>query len=416
MGSIQSEQSNLLQGGTEQITYKVFNSEGVYIRTDDENILIKAPRSLKPIGGNLVIERERPLKKVEFVTDLKGIFFKNQNANFINGDSRYIISSYANKTLDVRSDTNETVDALTGGKYFFCNDIDELRANLAMIAIDQQYDLISQGKPLEIGFNYFIKTTDEDEKYELNVMASLDETYAGTGELKIYNFKQELWNNYPTSPTDEDRKLTQTSTVNTWSKLKISVKQYDSSSVDTDVFVTVQINLPKLIGGGSGNFQAIYIDNFYIGETNDTVNDKLISKRTQFPVNGIFSGEHKNEKNTISNVAKSTDYFIGKYEGTFKRLRDSTAKALEQIVTAEMLNDYRNYLSRYEGTFQNISIEHIGLHNKVHIDYGGETYQDPVSCYIDAMKYDVKAAEYDMTLHMPNQNNDTTSSYVNIFD
>lgn len=416
MGSIQSEQSNLLQGGTEQITYKVFDSEGVYLRTDDENILIKAPRSLKPIGGNLVIERERPLKKVEFVTDLKGIFFKNQNANFINGNSRYIISSYTDKTLDVRSDTNETVDALTGGKYFFCNDIDENQANLSMISIDQQYNLISQLKPLQVGFNYYIKTTDDSESYELNITASLDETYSASGDLKIYNFNNAAWVDYPLSPSDEDRKTLKTSTVNVWGKMTADLKQYKAASGNTDVFMSIGIQLPKHVGGGTGTFEAIYIDNFYIGETNDVVSDKLISKRTQFPVNGIFSGEHKNQNNTISNAAKSADYFIGKYEGTFKRLRDSTAKALEQIVTAEMLNDYRNYLSRYEGTFQNISIDHIGLHNKIHIDYGGETYQDPVSCYIDSMKYDVKAAEYDMTLHMPNQDNDTTSSYVNIFD
>jgi hypothetical protein len=416
MGLIQSAQSNLLQGNTEQITYKVFNSEGVYLRTDDENILIKTPKELKPLNSDLIVERERPLKKAEFVTDLKGLFYKNQNANFINGSAKYILSSVLGKTYDVRSDANETVDALTGGKYFFCNNIDSGGGNLSMISIDQQYNLISQLKPLQIGFNYYIKTTDETESYEINIKASLDETYSAVGDLKIYNFTNEAWADYPVSPTDDNRKTFKTSTVNSWGKITADLKQYKSASVNTDVYMTIGINLPELVGGGSGNFQAIYIDNFYIAETNDVVNDKLISRRKQFPVNGTFSAEQKNEKNTISNIAKTTDYFIGKFEGTFKRLRDSTAKYLEQTITAEMINDYRIYLSRYEGTFQNISVNHIGLHNKVHIDFGGETYQDPVSCYIDAMKYDVKAAEYDMTLHMPNQDNDVSTTYVNIFD
>ena len=199
MGLIQSAQSNLLQGNTEQITYKVFNSEGVYLRTDDENILIKTPKELKPLNSDLIVERERPLKKAEFVTDLKGLFYKNQNANFINGSAKYILSSVLGKTYDVRSDANETVDALTGGKYFFCNNIDSGGGNLSMISIDQQYNLISQLKPLQIGFNYYIKTTDETESYEINIKASLDETYSAVGDLKIYNFTNEAWADYPVS-------------------------------------------------------------------------------------------------------------------------------------------------------------------------------------------------------------------------
>ena len=418
MGSIQSSQSNLLQGNTEQISYKVFNSEGVYLRTEDNNILIKAPKELKPLNGDLVIERERPLKKAVFVTDLKGVFFKNQNANFINGDAKYTIQTpNTGKTSDVRSDANETVDALTGGKYFFSNDNVAHGGgnNVAMIAINAQTNTISQNKPLEVGFNYHIKTTDDTDSYELSIKAFLEESYTGT-PLKQYNFDTEVWENYPASSSDQSRKIIKTSTVNNWGKITQNIKQFDSSSVTTDVFMNITINRVKSVGGGIEGYQSIYIDNFYIGETNDVVNDKLISRRKQIPVNGTYSGEQRNEKNTISNVAKTTDYFIGKYDGTFKRLRDSTAKSMEQIVTAEMINDYRIFLSRYEGTFQNISIDHIGLHNKVHIDFGGETYQDPVSCYIDAMKYDVKAAEYDMTLHMPNQDNDVSTTYVNIFD
>lgn len=417
MGSIQSSQSNLLQGNTEQITYKVFDSEGVFIRSEDANILIKAPKELAPVNSDLVIERERPLKKVEFITDLKGIFYKNKNANFINGDANYTIQTpNTNKTSDVRSDANETVDALTGGKYFFSNDNVAHGGgnNVSMVSMTQSTNPISQLKPLEVGFNYHIKTTDETDSYELSIKAFLEET-AGT-PLKQYNFDNEVWEDYPSSSSVQSRKIVKTSTVNNWGKISQNIKQYDSASVTTDVFMNIAINRVKSVGGGIEGFVSIYIDNFYIGETNDVVNDKLISRRKQIPVNGNYSGEQKNEKNTISNVAKTTDYFIGKYDGTFKRLRDSTAKSMEQIITAEMLNDYRIYLSRYEGTFQNNSIEHIGLHNKVHIDFGGETYQDPVSCYIDAMKFNVKSAEYDMTLHMPNQDNDVATTFVNIFD
>ena len=422
MASIETQQSNLLLNNKEQISYKVFDSEGVFLRTEDENILVKTPIDLQNINSDLVIERERPLKKVEFITDLEPLNFKNENANFINGSAKFIIATpQAGKTSDVRSDAAETVDALTGGKYFFSQDNATNASGFvdALISIDKQHNTISQGKKLKVGFNYHIKTTDDTEKYIFKVEVGLDESYSSGTDLKRYAFQDKQWKDAGSVTGLNRYRTVNTETVNNWGKVQFEIEPYDSASVTTDVFVNVRINRPFLksaSSGATGNFQAIYIDNFFIAETNDIDSDLLISRRKQVPANGNFSGEYLNEENTISNAAKTTDYFIGKYDGTFKRLRDNTAKSMEQIVTIEQMNDYRNYLSRYTGTFCNKSTKHIGLHNKVHIDFGGETYQDPVSCYIDGMTYDVKAAYYDMRLHLPNQDNDVDTTFVNVFD
>ena len=159
MASIQTQQSNLLANNKEQITYKVFDSEGTYLRTEDENILINTPLELQGVNSDLIIERERPLKKVEFQTELEPLNFKNENANFINGDSKFIIATpQAGKTSDVRSDASETVDALTGGKYFFSQDDATSVSGFVdpLISIDKQPNTISQGKKLKVGFNYHI--------------------------------------------------------------------------------------------------------------------------------------------------------------------------------------------------------------------------------------------------------------------
>ena len=68
-------------------------------------------------------------------------------------------------------------------------------------------------------------------------------------------------------------------------------------------------------------------------------------------------------------------------------------------------------MRKYEGTFRAANNNFLGLHNKIWIDYGSDSLQEPVSCYIDAMKYDVKYAEYDIRMHIPNQDDDVDTTY-----
>ena len=50
-------------------------------------------------------------------------------------------------------------------------------------------------------------------------------------------------------------------------------------------------------------------------------------------------------------------------------------------------------------------------HKKVWVDFGDDVLQEPVSCYIDSLKFNVKAAIYDIKMHVPNQDDDVESSY-----
>jgi len=71
-------------------------------------------------------------------------------------------------------------------------------------------------------------------------------------------------------------------------------------------------------------------------------------------------------------------------------------------------------LTKYEGTFRNINTKNIGLHNKIWIDFGIDTLQEPVSAYIDSMTFSVKDAEVRVNLHIPNQDDDVASTYKSI--
>ena len=417
MGKIETAILNQLEKGLETITYKVYDSDGSFLKTEEENILFSVKNDLIPLNMDLVKEYERPNKTTEHIVNLQNLFFKNKNAHFLHGDDGYIVQpADAGTSSVIIEDTDEDIKALSGNKYFKSTDLDGNGANVAMISIDQEFNRIAQGKPLTIGFNYYISTTDETDKYELNVKASLDDAYAEVGELKQYNFETEVWESFPAQSINQSRSKIETTTVNSWGKATVKMLPYETDSVDTDPYVTITINKPKMIPSGTNSdFAAIYIDNFFIAETIDFSDDKIISRRKQFPGNGTFTNKYDTNGHFLSNEAKNTDYFIGKFDGDFKRPRDSANKSLEQIITQEKANDYRKYLVRYEGTLLANTDLYLLPHHKVWMNFG-EVYQDKNSCYVDTMSYDVKEAEYQINMHIPNQDDDVDSTYVAVFD
>jgi len=98
----------------------------------------------------------------------------------------------------------------------------------------------------------------------------------------------------------------------------------------------------------------------------------------------------------------------------FIRPRDDNAnfiKSVEQIVTQQVINDYRTNLVRYEGKLYNLLNDPIGLNNKVWINFGSSILREPVSCYIDGMTYNVIKNSFDVIMHIPNQDDDQTSTF-----
>ena len=162
--------------------------------------------------------------------------------------------------------------------------------------------------------------------------------------------------------------------------------------------------------------QSTYFDKLFIAEKTDYASEMIITN-TQNVVN-TKTAVYEVKDIFISNYLGS-DNFQGGYDGYFKRPRNFTIQAsdfptVEEIVTQEILNDFRDFVKRYEGTFYNLKSEPIPIapHNKVWMDFGSGTFREGASCYIDAMRYDVKANEYELTMHVPNQTNDVTSTFA----
>lgn len=429
MGRIRNLQLDYLEGGQEMIDYQIFDHDGNYINTVNENILYKTKRDLVPLNMDLTKEYERPNKKVSIETDLTNLYYKNQNAHFLFGDEKFIIQPPATGTASIKSDDNEPVNALSGNKYFKSTELSQETSldangdplvNTAMITIARQHNPFPQNKPMTVGFNYYIATDDPSDRFKLRMKIGLQETYSASASYdKEYDWDNNKWIDWTQGSNTGRMHVTaqETATVNSWGKFTAKVQPYNSTSSDDDVYLDVSIcRLLNAPVAANSDFSAIYIDNFFIAETVDFSDDKIISTRTQNPNNGTYSAHEHKKGYILSNEADNADYFIGKIEGDFKRERDTVGKKLEQIITAEMLNDYRKFLPRYEGTFRDISLRPMAFHNKIHVDFGDDVFQEEASCYIDKMKFNVKAAEYDISMHVPNQDNDVSSFYVSLFD
>ena len=418
MGQIRNYQTDYLRQGSEPITYERYDSEGVFIETINEDILYECPKDLTPLNKDLVKSFDRPLKKVEFITDLTGNYFINENAHFLYGDrhwgypSEAVISNFVTKltgnTAEIITDSNQNAKAISGNKYFRSNVMENDANGVSMIYNDREQCVVKTYQKMQIQFDYYIETTGTNETYQIPVKFWIQETYAAGTPDYSYDFTNNEFVTYASSVVNKFN----TTTVNAWGKASFSIEAYvPTTASDEEVFAQAVICFPRPPSGSVGGFQNIFIDNFRISESFD-VENTIVSRRKQYDYNGrTYTGEYKSEKNILSNEAQTTEYFIGKINGYFRRKRDTADKTLEQIITQEIINDSRDYMTKYEGTFRGGRDGHLSLHNKLWIDFGADLLQEPVSCYLDAMKYDVKASEYSIRMHVPNQDDDVGSTY-----
>jgi|LULH01.1.fsa_nt_gb hypothetical protein len=427
MGLIENYQNDFLLQGSEQISYKVFNYEGTYIETTDDDVLFTAPKDLHPINNDLLKSYEKPLKEVQFVTDLTKLEVKSVNPNMaipsdltsLTGDFEVASTSagFSSTDYSFASDYSQNVKAISGNRYFKSTAINTTGTVI--------YDFITcpatvkQNQDLQIGFSYYFGTTSTVAEYIISIRLNVDLSGDGTADHR-FNFDTNEWDSstnttFSASSASAYTKGITTETLNKWQTFTLTVPPFETSSDNNDKTVKLRMGRPEQLSA-NGTHSATYIDNFYIAEKYDVTDNKMISKRRQLDSAGTYTGLYKNEKNIISNEAKETDFFMGRYLGDYKRLRDTSNKTMEQIVSQEILNDHRQYLRKYEGTFYNLTLNHISMHNKILFDFGQELLRENVSCYLDGMEHNMKENKYNLKMHVPNQDDDVDSTYQTVFE
>ena len=411
-----SIEDQLSTTGEEIIEYKVFDRLGNYKFTTTENILLKAPTELKPVGADFYKEYLRPYNVIKYDVELGELNYINQNPQLLYDDHQW---EFGNNTA-ISNDSNYS---LVGSK--------SVKTTVHGINVNDPYTILTNDidtvisddtKEFNVGFSFLVdpdttQTNFSDEwKYKMEIYVK---GIASNGDVVYYDFKNDEWSElgFLETTNNKNRRKKKTFTkVGTWQNFETDLKAY--GDVEGDFKIQMRIRYPNFSVYPNPNISLInatYFDKIYIAEKVDLASEMIVYNTQN--VNKTLTAEYEVKGVFVSNYLGATN-FQGGYDGYFKRPRDFAILSfdyatVDSIISQEILNDFRDFVKRYEGTFYNLKSEPIpvSLHNKVWIDFGSGTFREGASCYIDSMSYNIKANKYEITMHVPNQTNDVSSTF-----
>tara|TARA_Y100001972_G_scaffold53839_1_gene66405 strand:+ start:3373 stop:4653 length:1281 start_codon:yes stop_codon:yes gene_type:complete len=419
MGTIRSEQTRLLQtNATENIEFFVYDSDGNAKSPlfESKNVLIQTPSVMQPINSNLQIEYIRPLRDAIKTTKISQDQIINKNPNFRYSTFNWDITA-SKATVKIPDQIEKSIKPISG---LFClrqpivtNTFEKTTHMIKNILNDTP---VESGRDIMISYYYRVFTLGFSAVNATQFLSvGLDSTNNGTIN-KMFDFEA---NKFDTGTFTDDRffKKIDINTFDTWKKYSTSVS---CNLTTTETAPHIEVKLFEMTAAGL-NPVAFY-DGFAInqkplestrehrkrnGGSFDLIDGSLVS------VQPSVTGEYLQEETILSNEIDSNS--VNNIFGTFAR-KDrpnavSTINTLDKCVLQEIINDYRNPVKRYEGEFYKNDADEVPIYfyHKIWINYGAAILQEPVSCIIDELEYNVKQNQYKITMHLPNQDDDQTS-------
>jgi len=394
-----AETSSLQTNNDEDIKYHIYNSDGVYQSTSTVNALYSVPSNLLPIGNNLTKEFLRPIKKITQKVDMAGFFSTNiiGNSGFEFGTSGWTLTnSSVDNTFSFQGDgslksTNIKTSANgTGVTAELANYIDEFGSEFI-------------GYRLLIN-NFFNSTSGQTKGFRWQVKAV---AFTIPGDPPIATRYWGADDTWTTTAT-----INEVEVVNNrrWKSYTFNISSLPNNSWRLYFYLYDPYQTGSTSGFTSTHWDSIIFDKVYINSSGQRseIFEKFDLLQFVRSRTGNFSGLITTDDLILTNEE------YGKIDGDFYRSRDKTnyLKSLEKITTQQVLNDYRSFVSRYEGDLYNNNNNPLGLHNKIWVNFGTSVLQEPVSCYIDSLSYNVKRNTYSVIMHVPNQDDDLSSSFV----
>ena len=424
MGTIRTEQTRLLQdNGTENIEFFVYDKDGVAKSTlnQSKDVLKQIPSNLSPINSNLSVEYLRPLRDAIKTTTSEDTQLLNKNPNFRYSNFNWDIGSVGGTALAevaLPSQVFPGINPITGIYCLIQNEVPNTaeKTNHMIKNILSDTPIIS-GEDLEISYNYYFFTLGF---FVFNIQqymsVGLDSTNDGTIN-KMYNFEE---SKFETGTFTDDKffKKIDIRQFDSWNKFSTTI-QCNLSDTETNPHIEVKL-FRTTKGQGLTSPKMIY-DGLAILQKNSS------KKRTHTKRKGeIFtfidgnvtladdniSGEYKQEETILSNEVnlQNTNSIFGTFARKDRPL-SLQQNTLDKCILQEFINDYRTPIKRYEGEFykDDSDVVPIYFYHKLWVNFGTTILQEPVSCIIDSLEYNVKQNSYNIIMHVPNADDDVIS-------
>lgn len=419
MGTIRTEQTRLLQeNGTENIEFFVYDKDGVAKTTlkQTKDVLKQVPSTITPINSDLVAEYIRPLRDAIKTTKASSFQLLNKNPNFRYNSFNWDITA-SKATIQIPSQILAGVNPVSG---IYCLYQEQMpvapEKTTYMIKNILSDTRIVSGRDIEISWNYYMYSGGLGSPLmNQYITVGLDSTNDGTIN-KMYNFEE---NKFETGTFTDDKffKKIDYTQFDSWNKYKTTLQ---SNLTGTETNPHIEVKLFQTTSPGFLFGKAFY-DGISISQK-ASVTKSIHTKRRggifalvdgivqQIDDEANISGEYKQKETILSNELDSLN--VASIEFTYGR-KDRpnslfNANTLDKCVLQEIINDFREPLKRYEGSFykDDSDVVPIYFYNKLWINFGTAVLQEPVSAIIDEMEFNVKQNEYRIVMHLPNQDDD----------
>lgn len=395
-----SETSSLQTNNDEDIKFQIYNSDGVFQSETTVNVLSTVPSDMQPLGNNLVKEYLRPLKQITQEVNMSGFFSTNiiGNSGFEFGTSGWTL-------------TNSSVVtdfSFQGDGSLKSTNIQSTAAGTSVTA--QLVNPIDTAGNERIGYklkmnNFFNSTSGNTRgfRWQIKLVAVVIPGDPPVAD-RYWSVSSSDWittNTINEVEVENNRR---------WKSYSFSIDPLPNGVWDLYFYLYDPYQTSSTSGFTDTHWDSILLDREYVDEAGgrSDIFEKFdllqfIRKRS-----GNYTGLLDIEDLIITNKEYS------RVSGDFYRSRDKTnyLKSIEEITSQQVMNDFRDFVIRYEGDLYNNNTNPISMHNKIWVNYGTSVLQEPVSCYIDSISYNVKRNLYSVVMHVPNQDDDISSDFI----
>ena len=396
--------AQLVSANDEVIQTDIYNSSGVYQSNSNQSVLKVVPTNLKNVGGDLVREYIQPINEAryKFTTTQNNIYEFTRNIGFEYGSYGWVLSSYASLTTDDFSQQGRKAIKFVNAP--------------------------TTGETLVFNSDYVGQTAKSWNPYNTGTTAQFG-VFAEKNENSVSSFTVQVrivvsappnfhyWDDENSTWTTTETTITRTVEVfNNWQTISIPFTGTGYPTNLTNEQIGVQVLNCTYSGSG---IQDIYFDNVGIvgNYFKPSGQSAAPNDNRQIPSSYIEFAKRTSATNVYSDqkVVTGTYYFAtGNGVGTtygYRRTRDNNFKPMFHRHLQNIMNDYREFQVRYEGTFRNMENDPVSMHNRIWFNFGTSVAQDPQSCYIDGLEYRVKSANAKVIAHLPNDDDDISCDF-----
>lgn len=376
-----------LNAGSEDIKYEIYSAAGANTGGVTDNYLRIVPQYFKAINNNLTRLIKRPLRRYQEILNIKQKRIdSNLNASFE--------FEYENWDTTFGAVGTFVTDAFAGRKAIKFTGTSALG--------------VYQTKLFSTGAGSAIKGNDYQALFSVNIdQGGSDNRLPWYLRIEYTSGSYKYWSEVNKSWGTSGSILWNEAAVignGTFESLRFTAKDAPDNGQLQIGFALPYIN-------ATGSYDAMYLDNCAIRNIDNEVNqyNEAFAIREQ---SGTFIASDILEHDGIYVANVGEIVFWGAFINypAFRRAQDAAPKYIEEIVTQQRLNDFREYCKTYEGDLSSASQYLVlSMMNKVYFKFN--TFTETDSAIMDNMKFMVKSDVYSINCHIPNNYTDVASTY-----